>query len=93
MIKESIIRISTFRSKTTSGELAKTYVVVYNTGVIVIAKRFLTNKQVDGFIVVKKFKDMYLLQSSMSFKLQSFNTIVEIVNQVKPQIKDKEITL
>ena len=95
MSNPKIISTSFFRSITISDHLCKTYVVVYNTGVVMITKRLLMyyHEYPKGYTSIKQFKNWHLCENTMAFKINSFNTIVEIVNNVKPYFNESEIEL
>lgn len=46
-----------------------------------------------GYTSIKQFKNWHLCENTMAFKINSFNTIVEIVNNVKPYFNESEIEL
>ena len=95
MSNPRVISTSFFRSITISNHLCKTYVYVFNDGVVIIEKRLLMyfHEYPKGYTSIKQFKNWHLLKNVMSFKINSFNTIVEIVNNVKPYLNQSEITL
>lgn len=95
MSNPRIISTSFFRSITISNHLCKTYVYVFNDGVVIIAKRLLMNlnETPKSCRSIKQYKDFHLVENVMSFKINSFNTIVEIVNNVKPYLNQSEIIL
>ena len=90
-----IISTSFFRTKTISDNFCKTYVYVFNDGVVMITKRLLMyyHEYPKGYTSIKQFKNWHLCENTMAFKINSFNTIVEIVNNVKPYFKETEIIL
>lgn len=88
-----ILSVSFFKTNSIEGNLVKTYVIVYNTGVVYIVRRLLTNNEHKGYITMKKFKNVFLIQEEISFKINSLNTIVEIVNNVKPYFNENDIIL
>lgn len=93
MIKEKIKSIGSFRSNTNTGELSKTYVIVFNTGIVLIVRRILTTKEEKLYTTIKKFKNVFLIQEQMKFKINSLNTVAELVNNTKPYLNDKDIIL
>lgn len=93
MKKEKILSIGSFRSNTTTGELSKTYVIVFTTGIVLIIRRILTTKEEKLYTTIKQFKNYFLIQEEMKFKIDSLNTISEIVNNTKSYLLESDIIL
>jgi hypothetical protein len=89
---QKIISVHGFKSTSASGNKAKTYVIGHDDGVIFIIQRVLATEILGDYKVIKKFKGKYLLERYIGFKLNSYNTIVNIIeNDIKPLLKPEDI--
>lgn len=77
-----------FKSQTSDGKLAKTYVVPNDSdrNGYMIVQRFLTNEiphKDQGFRIIKTYKDQVLVEKIMSFQLSSLEALEMIIGDIK----------
>lgn len=73
-----------FKSSTIKGNLAKTYVHIFDDDTLIIRKICFTKEFCKKYKILRKFKDAYLVEEIIGFKMDSF---FNIANEVYKLIK------